>query len=115
MLGEDLAATIVATTADSAVAGPEIDCLVAAAPTREATARRSPPTMRSSLALIEPRAFVARAEHQRRRFTGGTLDSELRRFEPEISQAHSQATQRPQYPQWGSSSPQGDGVDGLSR
>jgi len=134
MLGEDLPTTAVPTTAAATVMGTEAGpaaggggasplagssaSVAASAPTGEATTRRrSRSTMRSSLALIEPQPFDTRAEHRRIRSTGGTLDSELRRFEPEISQARFQATQPPQYPQWGvgSSSPQAYVGDGLSR
>jgi len=74
-------------------------------------------SQRSSMALIDSNA-LSRADHRRLRSTGGTLDQELRRFEPEISQALYKAMHAPQFPQWGSGSPvsrNGYSPDLLSR
>jgi serine/threonine protein kinase len=63
-------------------------------------------TARSSIALqtdSQPSA-VPRIEHRRIRSTGGTVDQELRWFEPEISTVLYQSLQTQQVPQWPSQS-----------
>jgi len=54
---------------------------------------------RSSMALVDT-TLNSPMEHRRIRSTGGTLDQELRRFEPEISQVLFKTMQT--QPQWGS-------------
>jgi serine/threonine protein kinase len=71
----------------------------------EAAAPSSPRnTSRSSIALTDsqPSSAAQRIEHRRIRSTGGTVDQELRRFEPEISTALYQSLQTQHTPQWAS-------------